>query len=39
LFLIVLIVSSFIKKRDPLFYLGISAIFGLVLGYFGLIGV
>jgi chromate transporter len=39
LFLIVLIVSSFIKKRDPLFYLGISAIFGLAIGYFGLIGV
>ena len=31
--------TSFIKKQDPLFYLGISAVIGLVLGYFNLIGV
>ena len=31
--------SSFIKKLDPIFYLGISAIIGLVLGHFHLIGV
>ncbi|MBR6723125.1 chromate transporter [bacterium] len=31
--------TSFIKKQDPLFYLGISAVIGLALGYFNLIGV
>lgn len=37
--LIMLIVFSFKKKCDPLFYLGISAIFGFVLGALNLIGV
>ena len=37
--LIIFICSSFIKKFDPLFYLGISAILGYGLGYFHLIGV
>jgi chromate transporter len=37
--LIVLLVSGFVKKQDPLFYLGISAIIGLILGVFNLIGV
>ena len=31
--------TSFIKKMDPLFYLGVSAVIGVVLGYFNLIGV
>lgn len=31
--------TSFIKKQDPLFYLGVSAVVGLALGYFNLIGV
>ena len=31
--------TSFIKKQDPLFYLGISALIGLALGHFNLIGV
>jgi chromate transporter len=31
--------TSFIKKQDPLFYLGVSAIIGFALGYFNLIGV
>ena len=31
--------TSFIKKQDPLFYLGVSAVIGLALGYFNLIGV
>ena len=35
----VFIGSSFVKKQDPLFYLGITAIIGLVLGRFNLIGV
>ena len=39
LLFIIFISTSFIKKFDPLFYLGISAIFGVVLGYFNLIGV
>ena len=29
-----LLISGFISKRDPLFYLGISALAGLILGYF-----
>lgn len=33
------IITSFWKKQDPLFYLGISAIIGLILGHFNLIGV
>lgn len=39
LILIAFISTSFIKKQDPLIYLGISAIAGLVLGYFNWIGV
>lgn len=39
LLLIALLISGFIKKRDPLFYLGISAIFGFIIGYFNWIGV
>jgi chromate transporter len=35
----VFIGSSFVKKQDPLFYLGVSALIGLVLGRFNLIGV
>ena len=31
--------TSFVKKQDPLFYLGISAVIGFALGYFNLIGV
>lgn len=31
--------TSFIKKRDPLFYLGISAILGFILGHLNWIGV
>jgi chromate transporter len=34
-----MLISAFIKKKDPLFYLGISALIGLVLGSFNLIGV
>ena len=37
--LAIFIGTSFIKKMDPLFYLGVSAVTGLVLGYFNLIGV
>jgi len=37
--LIIFICTSFIKKRDPLFYLGVSAIIGAILGHFNLIGV
>ncbi|MBD5401743.1 chromate transporter [bacterium] len=36
---VTLIITSFIKKQDPLFYLGISAIVGLILGYLNWIGV
>lgn len=39
IFLIILFISTFFKKRDPLFYLGISALFGVGLGIFNLIGV
>lgn len=39
LILTTFIITSFIKKRDPLFYLGVSAIIGAVLGYLNLIGV
>jgi len=37
--LISLLVSGFVWKRDPLLYLGISAIVGLVIGHFNWIGV
>ncbi|MBQ8460711.1 chromate transporter [bacterium] len=37
--LLILISTSFVKKQDPLFYLGISALIGLILGHFNLIGV
>lgn len=37
--LVALIISSFIKKQDPLVYLGVSAIIGLILGHFNWIGV
>ncbi len=33
----VLLYISFIKKKDPLFYLGFSAIFGLLVGFFHLL--
>lgn len=33
------IITSIIKKHDPLFYLGVSALIGICLGYFNLIGV
>ena len=37
--LVALIVSSFRKKMDPLFYLAVSAGLGVVLGFMNLIGV
>ncbi len=37
--LLIFIVTSFWKKQDPLFYLGISAVIGLCLGHFNWIGV
>lgn len=37
--LLTFILSSFWKKQDPLFYLGISAIIGLIIGHFNWIGV
>ncbi len=39
LILIAFVVASLKKKHDPLFYLGISAVLGLVIGYFNWIGV
>lgn len=33
------IITSFWKKQDPLFYLGVSALVGLILGHFNWIGV
>lgn len=39
LLLILLIILSFIKKLDPLFYLGVSAVAGLVLGSLNWIGI
>ncbi len=35
-FLLILLYFSFKQKHDPLFYLGISAVFGLIAGFFGL---
>lgn len=37
--LLLFVISSFIKKFDPLLYLGISALIGFGFGYFNLIGV
>ncbi len=37
--LAVFLLISIKKKQDPLFYLGVSAVIGLVLGYFNWIGV
>ena len=37
--LLALIITSILKKQDPLFYLGISALVGLFLGHFNWIGV
>ena len=34
--LVIFIISTFFKKRDPLFYLGVSGIIGLILGFFHL---
>ena len=39
LILIAFVITSLKKKQEPLFYLGISAILGLVIGYFNWIGV
>lgn len=39
LILVVFVVASLKQKHDPLFYLGISAVLGLVIGYFNWIGV
>lgn len=39
LLLIALIITSFIKKLDPLIYLGISAIAGLIIGWLNWIGI
>lgn len=37
--LVTFILTSFWKKRDPLFYLGVSAVLGLLIGHFNCIGV
>ncbi len=39
LILLGFLISSIKKKQDPLFYLGISAILGLIIGHFNWIGV
>lgn len=39
LLLIALLISGFNKKHDPLIYLGLSALIGLILGHFNWIGV
>ena len=39
LLLIALLISGFFKKQDPLIYLGLSALIGLILGHFNWIGV
>lgn len=39
LVLVAFVVASLKQKHDPLFYLGISAVLGLVIGYFNWIGV
>ncbi|MBR1460362.1 chromate transporter [bacterium] len=35
----IFVICGFIKKRDPIFYLGISAILGFILGHLNWIGV
>jgi chromate transporter len=37
--LVVFIISACMKKREPLFYLGLSAIIGIICGYLNIIGV
>lgn len=37
--LIVFLSTGFVKKRDPIFYLGISALYGLIIGHLHWIGV
>lgn len=39
LILIVFVITSFKKKQDPLVYLGVSALLGLIIGHFNWIGV
>lgn len=39
LLLVGFIATSFVKKQDPLFYLGISALIGMIIGHFNWIGV
>ena len=39
LLLVILITTSIANKRSPGFYLGISALYGLILGFFNVIGV
>ena len=39
LVLTVFLISGFIKKRDPIFYLGVSALIGLIIGNLHWIGV
>lgn len=39
LILIAFFITSFKKKQDPLFYLGLSALLGLIIGHFNWIGV
>ena len=39
LILVAFVVASLKQKHDPLFYLGISTVLGLVIGYFNWIGV
>lgn len=39
LIIVAFVVASLKQKHDPLFYLGISAVLGLVIGYFNWIGV
>lgn len=39
LILVAFVVASLKQKHDPLFYLGFSAVLGLVIGYFNWIGV
>lgn len=37
--LLVFLITGFIKKRDPIFYLGVSAVYGLIIGHMHWIGV
>jgi len=36
--LVGLFIASITEKRDPLFYLGVSALVGLIAGFFNLTG-